>query len=70
MVLVNDKKPQTPKPKLNKRGSKLDKNKENIMGIGLPIYDPNGKWIGNILINEKLEVIDGLKYGYKVGEGE
>lgn len=44
----------------------MDKNKENIMGIGLPIYDPEGKWIGNILVNEKLEVGDWLKYGYKI----
>lgn len=56
--------------KNRKGGNKLDKNKENIMGIGLPIYDPEGKWIGNILVDEKLEVVDWLKYGYKVGEGE
>jgi hypothetical protein len=56
--------------KNRKGGNKLDKNKENITGIGIPIYDPKGKWIGNILVNEKLEVVDWLKYGYKVGEGE
>ena len=43
-------------------------NSEGIKGIGLPIYDPKGKWIGNILVNEKLEVVDWLKYGYKIGE--
>lgn len=54
--------------KNSKGGNKMGEIKENIMGVGLPIYDPDGKWIGNILVNEKLEVIDGLKYGYKVGE--
>lgn len=44
----------------------MSESKENVMGVLLPIYDPNGKWIGNILVNEKLEVIDGLKYGYKI----
>lgn len=56
--------------KNRKGGNKLDKNKENVMGIGIPIYDPEGKWIGNILVNEKLEVVDWLRYSYKVGEGE
>lgn len=41
---------------------------KNVKGIGIPIYDPNGEWIGNILVNENLEVINGLKYGYKIGE--
>lgn len=45
-------------------------NSEGIKGMGISIYDPKGKWIGNILVNEKLEVVDWLKYGYKVGEGE
>lgn len=48
----------------------ISRNSEGAKGIGLPIYDPKGKWIGNILVNEKLEVVDWLKYGYKVGEGE
>ena len=38
-------------------------------GIILPIYDDKDNWIGNILINEKLEVIDNLKNGYHVKRG-
>ena len=38
-------------------------------GIILPIYDDKDNWIGNILINEKLEVIDNLKNGYHIKRG-
>ena len=38
-------------------------------GIILPIYDDKDNWIGNILINEKLEVIDNLKSGYYIKRG-
>lgn len=35
-------------------------------GIIIPIYNPDGEWIGNIVVNEKLEVTNCLKYGYKI----
>ena len=46
----------------------MEEKNVNLKGIGIPIYDPNGKWIGNILVNENLEVTNGLKYGYRIGE--
>ena len=42
---------------------------KNEKGIILQIYDEKDNWIGNILINEKLEVIDNLKDGYHVKRG-
>lgn len=38
-------------------------------GIILPIYDDKNNWIGNIVINEKLEVTDSLKNGYHIKRG-
>lgn len=38
-------------------------------GIILPIYDDKNNWIGNIVINEKLEVTDSLKKGYHIKRG-
>lgn len=35
-------------------------------GIILSIYDREDKFIGNIIINEKLEVTSGLLNGYKI----
>lgn len=42
---------------------------KNEKGIILPIYDEKNNWIGNIVINEKLEVIDNLKKGYHIKRG-
>lgn len=42
---------------------------KNEKGIILQIYDEKDNWIGNILINEKLEVIDNLKSGYHIKRG-
>lgn len=42
---------------------------KNEKGIILQIYDEKDNWIGNILINEKLEVIDNLKNGYHIKRG-
>ena len=40
---------------------------ENISVLVIPILNPEGNWIGNVGINtETMEVIDGLKNGYKV----
>ena len=35
----------------------------------LPIYDDKNNWIGNIVINKKLEVTDNLKNGYHIKRG-
>ncbi|WP_158412806.1 hypothetical protein LDK13_07875 [Fusobacterium animalis] len=42
---------------------------KNEKGIILPIYDDKNNWIGNIVINEKLEVTDSLKNGYHIKRG-
>ena len=43
------------------------KSTENISVLVIPILNPEGNWIGNVAINtETMEVIDGLKNGYKV----
>ena len=40
---------------------------ENISVLVIPVFNPEGNWIGNVGINtETMEVIDGLKNGYKV----
>ena len=41
---------------------------ETLKGVGVFITDPQGKNIGYIMVNEKLEVISKLKYGYKIKE--
>ena len=38
-------------------------------GIILPIYDDKNNWIGNIVINKKLEATDNLKNGYHIKRG-
>lgn len=42
---------------------------ENEKGIILPIYDDKDNWIGNIIVNEKLEVLENLKNGYYIKRG-
>ena len=42
---------------------------ETLKGIGVFITDPQGKNIGYIMVNEKLEVISKLKYGYHIKRG-
>lgn len=41
---------------------------ETLKGVGVFITDLQGKNIGYIMVNEKLEVISKLKYGYKIKE--
>lgn len=41
---------------------------ETLKGIGVFITDLQGKNIGYIMVNEKLEVISKLKCGYKIKE--
>ncbi len=41
---------------------------ETLKGVGIFITDSQGKNIGYIMVNEKLEVISKLKYGYKIKE--
>lgn len=43
-------------------------NKNNIKGIGIPIYTPEQECIGHILVNEELQVISDLQQGYYVGK--
>ena len=42
---------------------------ETLKGVGVFITDPQGKNIGYIMVNEKLEVISKLKYGYHIKRG-
>nr|DAK27210.1 MAG TPA: hypothetical protein [Caudoviricetes sp.] len=42
---------------------------ETLKGIGVFITDPQGKNIGYIMVNEKLEVISKLKCGYHIKRG-
>ena len=42
---------------------------ETLKGVGVFITDPQGKNIGYIMVNEKLEVIDNLKNGYHIKRG-
>lgn len=41
-----------------------------IQGIGVPIYDPQGKFLGYVMVNEKLEVSHSLQFGYKISKEE
>lgn len=42
---------------------------ETLKGVGVFITDPQGNNIGYIMVNEKLEVISKLKYGYHIKRG-
>jgi hypothetical protein len=42
---------------------------KTLKGVGVFITDPQGKNIGYIMVNEKLEVIDNLKNGYHIKRG-
>lgn len=44
--------------------------KKDIKGVGVPIYDSQGKFIGYIMVNEKLEVTHSLQFGYKIGKDQ
>jgi hypothetical protein len=43
---------------------------ENVKGVGVPIYAPYGKFLGYVIVNEKLEVSHSLESGYKISREE
>jgi|GEM_PF-5635929 len=39
-------------------------------GIGVPIYDPQGKFLGHVTVNKDLEVSHSLQLGYSIDRKE
>lgn len=44
--------------------------KKNIKGVGVPIYTPQGNFVGYITVNRKLEVSHSLQFGYSIDRKE